>query len=135
MRRLIAVVLLTLLGARAATAEYVPLTIEEAREYVALLPEAAAQDIVTLDAVQHAVPVVTVPQLAVIVAGADVAVSWVAPLEVSIADGALLYRITLEPRLAEDVVPRAPWWAGPAWAAGGMAAGALLTLLLVALLP
>jgi hypothetical protein len=131
---MIAVLLLLLLGALAATAEYTPLTLEEAREYVTLLPEAAAADIVAWDAVQHATPVVTVPQLAVIVAGSDVAVSWIGPLEISIADGALLYRITLEPRLAKDVVPRVSWWVGPAWAAGGAVAGVLATLALVAVL-
>jgi len=99
-----------------------PLTLEEARSYVAQYPEAAAQDIATLDAIERATPEATMPAGALIVAGDLIGWSWAGPLEIRIADR-LVY--TLELPRASARAPRPPWWPYAVAAGGGLLAGIL----------
>jgi hypothetical protein len=118
-----------LLAVLAAGAEYRPLTLEEARQYMALHPDQAAADIVKLDTVEHATGsavTVTVPPLVLAVAGRDAALSWAGPLDISIAGGALHYQGTPAPVLFKDVVPVTAWWEKPFWTATGALAGVIL---------
>jgi hypothetical protein len=134
MRRLIGVlVFLTLLASTAATEPYVPPTVDQARQYMAEQPDLAAADLVELNIILNADPVVTLPEAAVIVTGSDVAVAWQGAIDITIADS-LHYRVTMQPVVAKNILPVAPWWIIPAWAAGGAISGALIALLVVALL-
>lgn len=129
MHKKIAVLLLCLLPAALTAWTDAPLTVEEAAAYIQADPAGAAEDIAKLDAIEHAVPVVTLPAAAVIVTGRDVAVAWQGGVDVTIA-GVLHYRITLEPVVARGVVsPPLEWWVVPAWTVGGVVAGWLLTCL------
>ena len=134
MRRLIGVLaFLTLLVSTAATEPYVPPTLDQARQYMAEQPDLAAADLVELNIILHADPIVTLPGAAVIVTGSDVAVAWQGAIDLRIADS-LHYRITMQPVVAKGVLPVAPWWIAPAWTTGGALAGALIALMLAALL-
>jgi hypothetical protein len=126
MKRLIAVLCLSVLIVTiAATEDYKTLTIEEAREYVLLNPEAAAQDVVKLDALEHAKPVVIMPSLILSISGINAGLSWGGPIDVSIAGGALHYALTPDPSFFPGIVPRAPWWESAIWGIGGAIAGFL----------
>lgn len=104
-------------------AESPPLTLAEARAYVASYPEAAAEDIVALDAIERAIPEATMPAGALIFAGDRIAWAWAGPLELRVA-GRLAYRIELPTASAR--APRPPWWLYVAAAGGGLLAGVLL---------
>ena len=134
MRRLTGVLaFLTLLVSTAATEPYTPPTLDQAKQYMAEQPELAAADLVELNIILNADPVVTLPAAAIVVTGSDVAVAWQGAIDITIA-GSLHYRITLQPVVAKNILPVAPWWIIPAWAAGGAISGALIALLVVALL-
>jgi hypothetical protein len=110
-----------------------PLTVDEAAAYIAADPQGAAEDVAKLDAIERAVPVVTLPAAAVVVTDTGVSVIWQGAIDISIA-GSLHYRITLQPVVAEGVLPKTrPWWEIPAWTAGGVTVGALLTALAFAI--
>ena len=134
MRRLTGVLaFLTLLVSTAATEPYTPPTLDQAKQYMAEQPDLAAADLVELNIILNADPVVTVPAAAIIVTGSDVAVAWQGAIDITIA-GSLHYRVTMQPVVAQGVVPAQPWWAGPAWAGAGALVGALAALLIVALM-
>jgi hypothetical protein len=78
---------LFLLVALAAVAGEVPITLEEARTYMATFPEDAAADLVKLDTIELAVPVATVPGPTVWVLGRDVVVTWTQPVTVDVPVG------------------------------------------------
>lgn len=103
-RGIVALACLLLNSALFAQETYEPLTLDEARAYVAQKPEEAAQDIVRLDAMEHTAPLVK-PTLAAVVVGArDVAVSWPAPW--LFVTGPYQWTLTIEPIIAKDVVPQ-----------------------------
>jgi hypothetical protein len=126
------IVALLLLLAIPALAD-APLTVDEAAAYIAADPQGAAEDVAKLDAIERAVPVVTLPAAAVVVTDGTVTMVWQGAIDVAIG-GSLHYRITLQPVTAQGLLPPSrPWWVIPAWTAGGAAGGAILALLVVAI--
>ena len=94
---LMLVVMVVLMAVRLHAEE--PLTLDEARAYVAQNPEAAAEDVAALDAIERAVPLATLPALVFSWTADGVAVGWSGPLILSIA-GRLEYDLTLPPAFA-----------------------------------
>ena len=125
MRRLIVVVFLALaLGIGADE-----LSREDAEAYVRYAPlEQVIDDIIMLDRIERAVPVVGFPGVAVVVHDEDVSVVWRGPITVDVA-GRLQYEIKPEPVTASGVVPRPP----PRWRpfAAGFASGVIGAMALV----
>jgi hypothetical protein len=128
----IAVAIVVLLAvAVGAWGGQVPLTLEEARAYVAAHPEDAALDVVALDTIELAVPTVRLP-LTVLTVTDDVAVvTYAGPIVVDVAGGRLLYEVRL-PEVRVRIAPRGfPWGtvvvavvvAAAAGFVGGWAAG------------
>jgi len=119
-------ILYVALSIRPAAAEDSPLTIEEAQAYVARFPADAAADVVKLDALEHAMPVVTLPRGILVETSRALGWTWAGPLELSIAGGVLAYSITLPTASAR--APKPPWWpyivAGGAGLVAGLLAGA-----------
>jgi len=104
-----------------------PLTLDEARAYVLQNPEAAAEDVVALDAIERAVPLATLPAFVFAWTSEGVAVGWSGPMVLSIA-GRLEYELTLPPAYAGAPKPD-PWrWIVPAGA--GALAGLVLGIVL-----
>ena len=104
-----------------------PLTLDEARAYVLQNPEAAAEDVAALDAIERAVPLATMPSFVFSWTADGVAVGWSGPLILSIA-GRLEYELTLPPAFALGPRPD-PWrWIVPAGA--GALAGLVLGIVL-----
>lgn len=104
-----------------------PLTLDEARAYVLQNPEAAAEDVAALDAIERAVPFATMPSFVFSWTADGVAVGWSGPLILSIA-GRLGYELTLPPAFAPAPQPD-PWrWIVPAGA--GALAGLVLGIVL-----
>jgi hypothetical protein len=106
--------------ASAPPAAPAPLTLEEARAYVARFPEAAALDVVALTAIEAAVPEATLPAGLLVLAGDEVGWAWAGPLELRVA-GRLAYAIELPAASAR--APRPPWWKYFAIGWTGLAAG------------
>lgn len=119
------VALIALAAVRAFSEE--PLTLDEARAYVAQNPEAAAEDVAALDAIERAVPLATMPSFVFAWTPDGVALGWSGPLVLSIA-GRLEYELTLPPAFAPATRPD-PWrWIVPAGA--GALAGLVLGIVL-----
>lgn len=122
---LMLVVMVVLMAVRLHGEE--PLTLDEARAYVAQNPGAAAEDVAALDAIERAMPIATMPALVFSWTADGVAVGWTGPLILSIA-GRLEYEFTLPPAFAPGPRPD-PWrWIVPAGA--GALAGLVLGLVL-----
>jgi hypothetical protein len=76
---------------------YVPLTIEQAKAYMAVNPEGAAEDIVKLDAIEHQAPRVEVPVELFVLAGQALRWNWQGPLVITLAgDPATVYHVDLQ---------------------------------------
>lgn len=108
------------------------LTPEEAAAYVRERPDLAAADVLALDAIERAVPVITGGTIVVAVTDTE-AVAYAEPLEISV-DGVLRYRIQVPQARAR--ITRPPPALGSLLTAGclGLAVGAGLTAILVAVL-
>jgi hypothetical protein len=112
----------------APSSAYEPLSDEEAREYVRRFPEAAAEDVQRLDAIENAEPTVDVPSFDVVVTDSQVIIRPRSPLTVEAAS--VGWSITLpEQRAPYEPVTRR-WW--PVVVASGTV-GALLGALAVSL--
>lgn len=113
----------------APSSAYEPLSDEEAREYVRRFPDAAAEDVQRLDAIEHVEPTVDVPSFDVVVTDSEVIIRPRSPLTVEAAS--VGWSIILpEQRAAYEPVTRR-WW--PAVVTSG-AVGALLGALAVSAL-
>jgi hypothetical protein len=55
---------------------YVPMTLEQAKQYITFNPDAAARDIVKLDLIEHSTPEVRVPALVTVLRGRDLIWGW-----------------------------------------------------------
>ena len=78
----------------AATANaYEPLTTEEAAEYILLFPQEAAADIIALDAIENAAPVIEFATFDVIVTGDEVIIRPRSPMVITV--GNLGWRVTV----------------------------------------
>ena len=92
-------------------AAYTPLTVEQAKAYIAKDPDAAVQDIIKLDWIEHVAPIVIVPASLLAIHGVDASLAWQSPLIVTIPPipGSTMvmpsYSITLKDMTYKDVVP------------------------------
>jgi hypothetical protein len=128
MKRLALILALALLALAAGAQDYQPLSLEEARAYIAQNPEAAAADIAKLDAIEHALPKLEAPKGILVVSGDRAGWTWTGPMKLRIEE--LEYEITLP--TASAPLPRRPWWEAPAWIAGSIALGFIAGAITVA---
>lgn len=102
-----AVLLILLVGGAALVHGDVPLTLEEAKAYIAAHPDQAAADIVKLDAIEHLPPTVAVPALSFVIRGQDLLWAWQAPLVITLAGTPpIVYDVTLRDGEQKGFVPR-----------------------------
>jgi hypothetical protein len=101
--------------------KYVPLTIDQAKQYIQANPDAAAQDIVKLDWMEHQAPTANVPASILAVHGSDASIAWQGPLALTwgILEGIPIvfpmYSVVLSDETFKGVVkPEPPWWEWPA---------------------
>jgi hypothetical protein len=82
-----------------------PITPEQVETYLETVGwEDLVQDIIDLQSIEEAVPVVGIPDPVILIVGNDVHVTWPGPITIEIA-GRLSYRITIPPYKAENMVP------------------------------
>jgi hypothetical protein len=113
----------------AISSAYEPLSESEAREYVQRFPDAAAEDVMTLDVIEHEQPTVEIPTYNVIVVRDEVILQPREPLRFEV--GHVGWKITLpEQRAAYE--PARPHYV--AVGAASFAAGALAALTVVVFL-
>jgi hypothetical protein len=107
--------------------DYKPLTIEEAKAYMARAsPDQIAEQIVKLDFIEHAAPVVTMPRRITVLEQRDLVVWNDGPIVVQVGKY-LEYRLTQK---AERIVGFVPIdWSWLWWGIGGAGAGILTGLL------
>jgi len=92
-------------------AAYTPLTVDQAKAYMAKDPDAAVQDIIKLDWIEHVAPTVAIPASVLAIHGRDASLAWQAPLIVTVPPlpGSMMvmpsYSITLKDTTYKDVVP------------------------------
>ena len=98
MKRLFFVLAILILAAATVTAQ--ALTFEQAQEYVAEFPDEAARDIMVLDAIERAIPSVTMPELVAVWTSDGVAITWAGPMTVAVAE-VLLYDFHLPSAVVE----------------------------------
>jgi hypothetical protein len=113
----------------APSSAYEPLSDEEAREYVRRFPDAAAQDVQRLDAIEHAEPTVDVPSFDVVVTDSQVIIRPRSPLTVEAAS--VGWSITLPEQRAPYEPASRRWW--PVVAVSGAVGFALGVLAVSAL--
>lgn len=126
MKRLFFVLAILIL---AATVTAQALTFEQAQEYVAEFPDEAARDIMVLDALERAIPSVTMPELVAVWTSDGVAITWAGPMTVAIAE-VLLYDFHLPSAVVEK--PNKPPGAWPillAASAGAILGGVAILLM------
>lgn len=112
MRRSI-VVLFLVLSLSLFAQEYVPLSLDEAKAYVARAGiDAVAADIVKLDFIEHAIPSVTFPGAIYALSGRDLVVAYPGqePAVLVEVKPYLSYSIRLTPTVIPKFVPSTPWW-------------------------
>ena len=113
----------------APSSAYAPLSDEEAKEYVRRFPDAAAEDVQRLDAIEHVSPTVGIPEYTVIVTDSEVILQPRAPLTIKAAS--VGWAITLpEQRAPYEPVTRRWFPIVATSGAVGFAIGVLAVVLL-----